>query len=77
MDDEDVSYTANWLRDVGGAFLKERWRDFSVLKGGNAVLILNYPTLSDARAAALHIEEIKRIVREDARFAPIEAGPAS
>ena len=67
MDDEDRDYLFNWLRDVGTAFLKERQRDFVSLESGRGRLILEYPSMPDAHAAALHIEAIKRIVREDMR----------
>ena len=74
MDDEDRDYMFNWLRDVGEALLKERRRDCVAFEDGRGRLILEYPTKADAHAAALHIEEIKCIVREDARARRWEAG---
>ena len=67
MDDEDREYLFNWLRDVGEAFLKERLRALVSMSDGEGRLILEYPTMAEARAVALHIEEIKRMAREDAR----------
>ena len=72
--DMDRDYLCSWLRDVGEAFLKERQRDFGALECGGGSLTLEYPTMADAHAAALHIEVFKRIVREDGRATAEEAG---
>ena len=73
MDDIDRDYLFNWLREAGEAFLKESGRDFVPREGVGAFLILEYPTMAGARAAALHIDGIKRMTREDARAIAAEA----
>ena len=65
MDDIDRDYLFSWMRTVGEALLKESGRDF-VPRGASAFLILEYPTMAGARAAALHIDGIKRMTRRTA-----------